>query len=184
MQVKDNPIMPGGWHYDQALNGEWVKVEAGDLKTLFENVMQFRIVHNIGVGDVMQEVTEQICSKHPKQCKGGGFIPPSFTVNDNNKKTGKISAWANGKLRQRRGMVGIEEAARRSKICKTCPFSIKWENECQSCVTNTKYLLVMLRNNQETESCGFCQIHEWDNETASFLTDNEKKPTQPAHCWV
>lgn len=125
---------------------------------LFEAIARFRknnkFLYPDGIGDVVADVTKQICSERPEGCIGTDW----HSKNPNEKRAklyARASEWLSGmSSRAPRGGYSLapdEEANRRARICSGCPFNMdEQEQKCGSCLGSFKELIQKLRNKKET----------------------------------
>jgi hypothetical protein len=183
-------VPPGGWHFIQ----DGVTLKASGHTELVKTVEAFRAENELPIGDVEQEITDQVCARTPQSCHGVDSVlikVHKATVNDKNTLIRDISVWASNLLRQKTPfrLVGDELAESRSQICRKCPENVNWRGGCRSCITAADRVCATVRQARDTKSSkvlGGCQKLRHDNRTAIFLEKEflSTDSSVPDYCWL
>lgn len=185
------------WHYEVAPG---VVMTAVNEEGLTKQIFEYRMRHNIPIGDIERDIDRYYCERWPSCCHkedadwspggDGPASPPSEPF------VNRVARWASLLLhRLPRGgfqLVPDSEATRRGTICAGCPKNQPWRVGCKGCSNATATLLAQLRNLKSSKSHASlygCQIGGWDNATAVWmdvqqleLTDAQKAGL-PDRCW-
>ena len=195
MRVKSNPIMHDGWHYEQPFQGKNWRIDSSTLETLYADVLQFRLQHNIPVGSYKDDVDEWICAHYPKQCNLGTSRVLEIAnsalrgVKTGNRRVDKIAEWSEKLMYVARRFVSQQDAYKRSLICKGCPRNEKWEHECPACVSTTQRALTIIRENKDVDkptTLHYCDSNGFCTRTAIWLEKEHLTLGEgaPSDCWL
>jgi hypothetical protein len=195
--IIDTVVMPGGWHYPQALSsGQTVKITAFDFEELLKNILEFRMRHldlcgaeNARIEAVRRDLKQYICANYKQNCADP--ITPSYTglgVGEYHRPIDRSGDWLAQTANQRLEYVDLALAAQRAQICSQCPQNIRWATGCAPCNENVLIRTQNLKGNLRTpydRHLLMCRTFGHINEVAVWLKDTHSQPnlTPPANCW-
>ena len=196
VKIGRGKVPPNGWHFQVAPG---IMLEAINEEELVKQIFEYRLRHNIPVGDIERDIDDYYCTRWPKAC----HKEPKDWVNDGNPESvssepmlNRVTRWAalmvHGQPRGGYSLVGVEEANRRGLICVGCPKNQPWRTGCTGCSSSSATVLAQLRKLQSSKQQGNlmgCKVAGWDNATAVWmpkealaLTESQLKDL-PDRCW-
>jgi hypothetical protein len=197
VKIGRGKVPPNGWHFEVVPG---LRLEAINEEELVKLIFEYRLRHNIPVGDIERDIDDYYCSRWPKACHKE---PKDWVSNPD--QVGHVSAepllkrvtrWAalmiHGQPKGGYSLINVDEANRRANICVGCPRNQGWRGGCAGCSSSTATVLAQLRKVQSVKQQGNlmgCQVGGWDNATAVWmpatelpLTDDQLKAL-PDRCW-
>lgn len=192
--------MPDGFHYLQkhVVNGvlKDIRIDGGSYEELIANVQDWRVHNKVDVGDVISDVTKQICERFPRQCEGSGHIVNQviggpIAPQGVKRFVDYVLSWMRevSVNPESKKIESQSEADRRGKICVECKEnSSDIESACPVCVEHARRAGTLLRQNRQSayhEKLIGCRILKHDNATAVFMNQGVLPPADgvPANCW-
>lgn len=175
------------------------RVDASGRDELYEAVQEWRLQNQVPVGNVIQDVDNFTCARHPMQCQGvvdGQSLekPIYYAPNKGQRFIDKLTSWANSMIRSSAisNLEPHEIAQARAKICIACPRNTEWRNGCGNCVSNAQRLFTMICKGKSIKDIGDkvkgCTSYNHCNSTAVWLLPEAFKDVPstdvPSACWV
>ena len=180
--------MPSGWHYMQPTSSGTIRLNSDSYDELLLKVGEWRVTHDLPVGNVQGDVDQFICETYPLQCykelKGG--VGPAIPRGQN--FVDFINAWLSSMLNKVHELTDEKTANLRAGICIQCPYNQSFEGSCGKCSSNAKRASMILRQKKDVanvNSLKGCQLLKQDNRAAVWL-DNYKinNKSLPDYCWA
>ena len=194
---------PGGWTYDQHVDGGTsFKIEGGTYQQLEDKLFQFRLgnIEIIPSGtatreSVRDDIRSEICSRAPNQCVG---TPAKELVRQVEEPLGRAMGYTLpiSRLDDWFKRLAVENltwrdpvsARANADICVTCPQNIAWQTGCKPCVETIERRIVRYKGDRSTpvdSQLKACRVFGHHNQLAVFLknTFSTSKETPPAACW-
>lgn len=162
-------IPPGGvYQFAEKLpNGKFHHLQGLTPDDLIRQVINYRVINNITVGNVPKEVADQL--------EGRSHITPQ----EGRSLRERVTNWKVNRSFTPLEFTVQEEAEERAKICADCPFNqVSYADDCKECYQGTTRDLFAMRQGRNTDSdpwLGACQICGHDNVTAVHLDDDSLK---------
>lgn len=196
MKISRRKVPPNGWHFEV---DSGVRLEAVNEEALTKQIFEYRLRHDIPVGDIERDLDDYYCGKWPEACHnepvddqpGTGPRSPSAEPLLN-----RVTRWASLLLsRLPRGgwtLVNNDEAARRGLICVGCPKNQPWRGGCAGCSQSTATVLAQLRQLRTSKQQGNlmgCGVCGWANDVAVFMPtealelSEDQRAALPDRCW-
>lgn len=194
-------VMPGGWHYPQALStGQSVKITAFSFEELLSNMLDFRRNHmdlcgaeSASIEAVRADLKTYLCAHFKQNCADAGGFLPAVTAGigvkpDYKRPIDRAGAWIAelGNTRTERVDYGL--AGHRAQVCAQCPQNVRWATPCAPCNDNILVRIQQAKGSLYTpldRQLFMCRLYGHINEVAVWLTDthshSEEQP--PPHCW-
>lgn len=191
---------PGGWFYEQAIEGSNpIRIEGQTYQQLENRVFQFRLdnLELVPTGSATREIVRDnlriaICSRAPSQCTGDwtpstprqkaspetGYRPPIERIEDWFKKLTTVEIrWKDA-----------SRANAAAEVCTSCPQNVPWKVGCAPCVEAIETRIHRIRGDRQTVIDGqlrACRIFGHHNQLAVWMnpTFSEAKETPPEACW-
>jgi len=195
MKIMRGRMPPGGlWHYYVA---DGVKLEAVNEEMLQQKIFDYRMRHNIPIGNITRDLDDYYCKTWPDAChKEPADWMPDVPQFEEEPLMIRVTRWAQlmWHVRPRGGfeLVANAEAERRAAICQACPMNRRWRGGCSGCSASVDHMLLQLRGQRKTSKDGSlngCAVAGWENPSAChFKVDNlplseEQLGKLPAQCW-
>jgi hypothetical protein len=198
-RVIDSIVMPGGWHFpvlDRTGKPLPSPLRSNSYQQLIQAVIKFRADNVIPIGDVEAEVEEYICSNFPHMCHRVPGASVTVEVKYSLPKqivtlTDRMLEWLDSRI-ENHSIENLElksEAERRAEICSRCPYNVRWNSSCSTCVDAVNRMSTILRCGQDTrpgKKLRACQILGHENRAAVWLRRSNlaSSPDLPSHCWL
>lgn len=192
--VIEDLVPSGGWRYMQMWNGEPIRIpvtgSAKSAEDLLRQVLEFRVMQNIEIEDLEQDVAEYIkkVSVQNDRFKGRNIGKPRIRAK--RPIIYDIRDWVDKSLEERPRIVTIHEAMERAAICAKCPQNIEWKTKCGSCNDEVEYRSRALRkipSSKYDDAMKACRLHLVHLVSAIFLDQDHlpgKSSGAPEHCWM
>jgi hypothetical protein len=166
--------------------------------TLTQQIIDYRIRHNIPVGDVTRDIDNFFCGESLDNCtkEPSDYTPGAGPSPDPTPMLSRVTRWTSMAWAKRpRGgypLATEAEAARRFAICEKCPKYEPWKHGCMGCINPVSNLLIQIRALRRGEpnskgcavlgfDCGTAANMELD--TVAQMTD-EQRHQLPDACWA
>lgn len=197
MKIGRGKVPPNGWHFQVAPG---IMLEAINEEELVKQIFEYRLRHNIPVGDIERDIDDYYCSRWPKVChkepKDWENIPKTASAAPSESLMHRVTRWAammvHGQPKGGFSLVSAEEANRRAGICVGCPRNQPWRTGCSGCSSSSATVLAQIRKLQTVKQQGElvgCRVAGWDNATACWMPLNALPLTEsqiqelPDRCW-
>lgn len=196
MKIPRGKVPPNGWHFEVASG---VTLEAINEEELTKQIFEYRLRHNLPVGDIERDIDDYYCRRWPRACHKE---PKDWTDTasagpvHSEPLLKRVTRWAammaHGQPRGGYSLSTVEEANARGLICVGCPRNQGWRGGCSGCSSSTATVLAQLRKLQSSKQQGNlmgCQVAGWDNATAVWLPKDALPLTEnqiqslPDRCW-
>lgn len=195
--IIDTVVMPGGWHYPQALSsGLTIKITAFDFEELLRSILDFRMRHidlcgaeSAHIESVRSDLKTYICKNFRQNCADANATPyAGIGVAEYHKPIDRSSDWLAQMANRRQEHVDLGLASQRAQICAQCQQNIRWSTSCGPCNDNVQIRIQNLKGNLRTaydRHLAMCRIYGHVNEVAVWLKDthSQSDAEPPPHCW-
>lgn len=190
-------VMPGGWHYQQALStGQSVKITAFSFEELLSNMLDFRLRHldlcgaeKANIESVRIDLKAYLCAHFKQNCADSQTYTPVVAQAHYRRPIDRAGDWLAKIGNTRTEKVDYALAGSRAQICAQCPFNVKWQTGCTSCNDNIAIRIQNANGSLYTpydKRLHTCRAYGWANAVAVWLVDPmgaaEHEP--PAMCWA
>lgn len=185
-RINPNLYPPNGYRF---VERDGTVFTGNSWGTVAKRVTRYRTDNKFDLGNVWEEMMNQICGEVPGYC---GETSPNTQAGDPsgmsfNAKVNEWMAWALGRKRLHKvSTVEIEAAARRAAICALCPKQLALTSSCGACIVAIKSARVALQDGAEPQfqnlhPCGVLK----EDCTSSVHMDlpPSNNPELPANCW-
>lgn len=195
MALVHNPAVypPDGYYFMQGN----VRIQAGTPALLAVGLKNYRVAHQIPIGNPIQEINDFTCARYPTGCRETNQkfqmpepkkqvqMPGSIALTTGKWLTDLYRALssASGTL-----LVGQVEADRRAAICASCPRQTGWGTGCGGCDASSKRLALAIRKGREAAHSGkllACGVLREDTRTSVWIEGLRPADDSrlPANCW-
>lgn len=167
-----------------------VRISGTSWSDLFRRIADYRTANNKPVGDVEQDVHDQICEDAPGLCEGGdpGSPPPISTLPSltfNQRILGWLGTMVGLKRDSGLKLVDRDLAGTRAAICATCEFQRSLVSGCGACENTLKTSRTLLvEKNPDFPDLKPCAVLGEDCQVSVHLElPASSEPGLPVHCW-
>lgn len=185
LQIKTNLYPKDGYIYREA---DGTLFRESNWNKVVKKVREYRLLKGIPVGDPVEDVTRQACSRQPTLCydRAGVTVPvPIVSLKS------KVLKWLIDFVNRKKDGATVEyvspnEAANRAAICAGCPLNVQiGVNSCSSCKQSVdSSRSVLLGGRVRHPKISACSGLAVDLVTAVHLDEIRiENADLPSHCW-
>lgn len=184
-----NVVPPGGWYFEQ---GRY-RIQGETWAALVANVAAHRTSNGLPVGNVADEVENQICTRHPQFCS----LPEQPTVHESPGFWASVKNCTTALIKLGLGkddLVSQAEANRRGLICAGCHNNVERSGGCAKCQKALADMfggsVVGSRSTPHDPRLKACSICNCENRLkiwfplSALQIDDSNRNAFPAFCWL
>lgn len=186
-QINLNLYPPNGYRFRDRdgyvhIGTSWKRVEA--------MIIDYRARNKFDPGEPWAEMMNQVCSEVPSYCKEQGPFVLRTTTGKDMDLNKYIVEWFGHAARTKRlghwRRIDDATAARRARICSTCPMQRALSSSCGACITTINNLRRALLDGKKPQHQNLspCAVTLEDcQSTVHIDLPPNPDPNLPAHCW-
>lgn len=187
-------------------NTDGVKFRGRSWEDLAAKVTEYRAANGFPVGDVMAEITAQVCKSSPSFCRDTSVPrkpsqsprqrppdaprPQTPVPRGKGNMVARVTNWIHTLIAAKRkgtiSFVSKTEAKRRRAICAACPKQISVTGSCGGCMASLAQAKgVVLSGNADVEKpIAGCKVLGEDASVSVYIVlAPNPDPALPANCW-